>query len=762
MDVVFTIVSRNYAAQAAVLMRSLARAEPDATRVVIAADGPIPELDAYARVIEAVDTGAPVGAMSVYYDALELNTAIKPHAFRRLLADPGVSSVTYLDPDIYVYGHLDLVREALNKAPLVVIPHLTRPLAGEANPNDHTILTSGAYNLGFLSARRTGEIFTLMDWWAEKCRFDCRVDFANGLFTDQKWMDLAPGLVSDVAILRDPGLDIAYWNLEGRTLAHGPQGWQVNGRPLGFFHFSGFDPRRPEVLSKHQDRIVVAPESPLARLLSDYAKALLDNGHDQASRIPYAYGAFPSGRPVSGPMRRCALRAARAGRRFDEGLSPATEAWMDQAEPLAALDGLPDVTREMDQVWREHPAAAARFARDGLEGRLAFHAWFAGPESLAHPQSRAAAQGLLEGWRAGARRPAPWPQADPPWTGAASAVNGWLSAATELPWPRTAAGMLAARADLRDRFGQGPREDLLAWLLGPEAEAGRFDSNLLDRATQLDLSQDIAPLLGAARFAQAHRGELSALRLQISAGYGVAVRARWPEALRQAVRGEGDRLVGSLTGPYPFPRVLLRIWDSRPDLQRLFGLHTPLGRLAYLRWLIGGGFREYDIEPEGLPQTLTRSLVFRLARLSVRGAHAPGRGTSLSRAAAVVVVHALTPAMADWPRGVLICEASSGRLRRPDGAPVGQTEVDMVIFATGPGFVAADAQALIAQDVSWSRAAGVWSAETLTGLDDDHPAWGFVDEVWSDQAASRPRPRPVEILSSHMPLLTQLAGLMTP
>ena len=759
MDVIFTIVSRNYAAQACVLMRSLAEAEPNAARVVIAADGPIPALQSLARVIDAADTGAPIGPMSVYYDALELNTAIKPHAFRRLLAEPGVTSVTYLDPDIFVYAPLAQVREALEAAPLVLIPHLTRPLSGAASPNDHTILTSGAYNLGFLAARRSGEIFALMDWWAEKCRFDCRVDFAHGLFTDQKWMDLAPGLVSDVAILRDPGLDIAYWNLEGRTLARSGQKWQVNGEPLGFFHFSGFDPHRPEVLSKHQDRIGVAPESPLARLLEDYAKALLDQGHAQASRVPYAYAAFPSGRPVSPAMRRVALRAARAGEAFDAGLTPEVETWMDAPEPLAAMQGLPDISREMDQVWRDEPKAAASLSKQSLEGRLGFQAWFAArPES--HPAAIAASKGLVETWRAGVRRAAPWPQADTPWTGAAAGVRDWISAPAAGGLPRAAAGMLAARSDLRDRFGGGPPEDLLAWLLGPEAEAARFSPSLLDEPTLLDLSQEVTPLLEAARFARAQSGVISPLKLQISAGYGVAVRGGWPDVLRHAIRGDGDRLVSSLSSPYPFPKVLLRIWDSRPDLQRLFELHTLRGRLAYLRWLIGGGLREYDIEPAGLPDALLHSVVYRLVRLSVPGARTPVRRSSLSRAAAVVVVRSLTPSMAEWPSGVLICEASSGRLRRPDGAPVGQTEVDTVIFGSCPGFIAADAQILVAQGVSWGRAAGVWSAATLAELNDGHPAWGFVDEVWSDAAAPAARPRPVTILSEDMPLQAQLAGLM--
>ena len=161
----------------------------------------------------------------------------------------------------------------------------------------------------------------------------------------------------------------------------------MNGRPLVFFHFSGFDPARPEVLSKHQDRIVPPPGSPLAELLAVYGKALLDNGHAQASRTPYAYAAFPSGRPVSGAMRRRALRAARDGLRVDEGRSNEVEAWMDGPDPRGAAEGLPDVTREMDQVWREDAYAAARFARDSLDDRLAFHAGFG-----ARPQTQAASR----------------------------------------------------------------------------------------------------------------------------------------------------------------------------------------------------------------------------------------------------------------------------------------------------------------------------------------------------------------------------------
>ena len=163
-----------------------------------------------------------------------------------------------------------------------------------------------------------------MSWWAERCRFDCRVDLAGGLFTDQKWMDLSPGFVDSLAIVRDPGVNLAYWNLEGRDLQRTPKGWQVDSGPVTFFHFSGFDPLRPKVLSKHQNRVSVAPGSPLADLLGDFAQAMLQNGHATTSAHPYAHGRFASGRPISGLMRRTALRAARAGEPFAEGLGEAT------------------------------------------------------------------------------------------------------------------------------------------------------------------------------------------------------------------------------------------------------------------------------------------------------------------------------------------------------------------------------------------------------------------------------------------------------
>ena len=65
LDIIFTIVSRNYAAQAATLMESVARIEPGVRRIVVATDGPLPTLEPVAEVIDAVTVCEPFEAMTV-------------------------------------------------------------------------------------------------------------------------------------------------------------------------------------------------------------------------------------------------------------------------------------------------------------------------------------------------------------------------------------------------------------------------------------------------------------------------------------------------------------------------------------------------------------------------------------------------------------------------------------------------------------------------------------------------------------------------
>src|SRR6185312_16947431 len=178
---------------------------------------------------------------------------------------------------------------------------------------------------------------------------------------------------------------------------------------------------------------------------------MLRNGHEQSRGVPYAHRSFPSGRPVTGAMRRRALRAARDGKDFSAGLTDAVEAWVDGPDPEAALPGLPDVTRTMDQVWRDVPTG---FQLDHEAGRLGFHQFFAehavtlGADAI----SGSAAQALLAAWRSGAREPDASVWGEPPWRGPASGAIDWLREPGVEWTPRAVKALLAARRDLRARF----------------------------------------------------------------------------------------------------------------------------------------------------------------------------------------------------------------------------------------------------------------------------------------------------------------------
>ncbi|HEY3948939.1 hypothetical protein [Phenylobacterium sp.] len=729
MDVIFTIVSRNYAAQAATLMESLAVQEPKARRIVVATDGPIPQLERAAEVVDARDFCPAYDAMSVYYDALELNTAVKPYVFKALLSDGSGKSATYLDPDIVAFRPLDPVRRGLAEAQLALTPHLTRPMLGAAMPNDHAILRSGSFNLGFCAARAEPRTVELMAWWADRCEFDCRVALKDGLFTDQRWMDLAPGFVDSLAVLRDPGLNLAYWNLEGRTLAKGADGWTVDGQPLVFFHYSGFDPARPDVLSKHQDRVRVVRGSPLAALLADYAAAMLRNGHETSRAIPYAHLRFPSGRLVTGAARRRALRAAREGHDFSAGLTDAVEAWADAPDPETSAAGLPDLTRTMAQVWRDIPTG---FQIDHEAGRLGFHAFFAEHAATlgADAPAGSAAEALLAAWRAGAREPdaAIW-GTETPWTGPASGALDWLREPCADGLPRAAKALLAARGDLRAKFA-GDAPGLIAWCLGAEAAAGRFAPDLLPAEVIAALARDPAPLLAAARLAEPGANDL---RRRLSAGFGVAARAGWPQTLTEALRA--PHLAAAANQPAPFIALFLEIWESRVDLQRLFPLRSAAERFKYLRWLVGGGLAEYGVEFDALPAAVRLHPQMQLARLTVRQRQPAARAQTASRVAELWVVEGAELAR-EAAADRLVYEAGAGRFLGPSGPAAAPAQADLVRFLTHPDFLPADAVALHARGVRWSRAVGAWDAETAAALGPRTIGLGFVDEVWAPGAAA--------------------------
>jgi glycosyltransferase involved in cell wall biosynthesis/SAM-dependent methyltransferase len=309
-----TIVAKNYVAFARVLARTFREHNPQARCWTLVIDDVEGYLDADAEPFELLTT-AELGIdnfahMAARYDVLELSTAVKPWLLRHLLHERGLDRVAYLDPDIQVFAGLGGIGRLLDDHEMVLIPHLTDPIPDDGlKPSESDIVVAGVYNLGFVALARRAEIDSLLDWWSDHLRSDCLVAPERGVFVDQRWMDLAPGFLDRLALLRDPGYNVAYWNLHARALARNGPEVTVNGSELRFLHFSGFDPLKPNLLSKHQNRIDLAHEPLLAELCREYADLLLKEGYNATHAWPYSYASLPGGLPLDRVVR-AAFRAA--------------------------------------------------------------------------------------------------------------------------------------------------------------------------------------------------------------------------------------------------------------------------------------------------------------------------------------------------------------------------------------------------------------------------------------------------------------------
>lgn len=302
-----TIVARDYLPYARALHRSFLTHHPNGWFVVLVID------DIHDEVNEEVfEVWRPADLdlssdefhrMAAMYNRSNLAKALKPWLLAELL-ETGVEAAVYLDPDTLLFGPLTEIFSLAKEHQLVLTPHATEPMPrDELEVSETTILGSGAYNMGFLGLGQGSRKF--LAFWRNRLRRDCYVDTANQRFADQRWVDFAPGMFP-CYILRDPRYNVAYWNLDHRDLTLSEGIYAIDGKPLRFFHFSGFDPQVPYLLSRDQGnhpRILLSENPTLARLCAEYADGLLEL-RDGLERQPiYPFDELPNGLKLDDALR---------------------------------------------------------------------------------------------------------------------------------------------------------------------------------------------------------------------------------------------------------------------------------------------------------------------------------------------------------------------------------------------------------------------------------------------------------------------------
>jgi hypothetical protein len=261
-ECIFTSVNNAYLPKARVLAASVRQHHPEAKVVLMLSDRQHPSLDysGFDLVLMPEDLGIEVPNLDAWlfdHTVVELCTAVKPFAFRKLFDHYGFKNVVYLDPDTVVYSRMVELEQDMLRYPITLTPHVSVPALDVDDLHDGEMLgclRHGVFNLGFLALTRQGEGPAFLRWWLDRCRDYCYDDNQRGLFTDQKWIDLAPCFFSTLNVLRLPSYNVATWNLYYRQVGRDSSGQiVVNGTyPLRFYHFSGFDiGTHVHMLSKH-------------------------------------------------------------------------------------------------------------------------------------------------------------------------------------------------------------------------------------------------------------------------------------------------------------------------------------------------------------------------------------------------------------------------------------------------------------------------------------------------------------------------------
>lgn len=305
--IVYTSICANYLPKAMALAESVKRHIPDALFVLCLVERELPAQAAtfphFDRVILAKDAGwEDFDAFMFRHTIVEASTAVKPRFMIHLTeVYPSEDKFVYLDPDVLVYSDFKELRRLLDEHTIVLAPHLLRP--GNIDM-EISSLAHGTFNLGFLAVRRSDNAARFLDWWAQRLFLFCYDDKGRGIFTDQRWIDLAPSFF-DTHILKHHGYDFATWSLLGSDLRDLDGQLVVNGDPLRFIHFSGLD-------SGTIDKAIgwwltETNRGTFVRLFGEYKMLLDAHGQETLGRLPWSYASYVDGRPV-GKAARLAYR----------------------------------------------------------------------------------------------------------------------------------------------------------------------------------------------------------------------------------------------------------------------------------------------------------------------------------------------------------------------------------------------------------------------------------------------------------------------
>lgn len=294
-QLVFTLCSKNYLAAAITLGNSIKAVEPETEFLIGLVDewaqNEPENLNIPHKVILATEVGIEnFDSFVKRYNIIELNTSVKPFYFQYFFKN-NYQKVVYLDPDIMVFSPLNVIWQALDHNQIATTPHMMAPTPPDGKHIDEdTLNLMGVSNFGFVGLSRGPQAEAFVNWWANKLTNRCYNATDRGLFVDQIWSNFITAYYTSYLIIKHKGCNAAYWNFHERNLTEKNGKFYFDDDPLVFFHFSNYNPKKPDEISRWQNRYHFDKLPPIYKKLFDhYGNTLLKNRYDFFKAIPCQY-----------------------------------------------------------------------------------------------------------------------------------------------------------------------------------------------------------------------------------------------------------------------------------------------------------------------------------------------------------------------------------------------------------------------------------------------------------------------------------------
>ena len=374
-----TIISKNYLAQARVLTDSFLKNNPNGRVFVLLTDSLENSFDPNKEkftLFKIEEIGIKnLKSFCFKYTILERNTGAKASFLKFLLKKYGLKKIAYFDPDIFFINSLENLWKIMDQKSIILTPHITKPIKDNKRPSESEIKNSGIYNLGFIGITKSETSQKFLDWWELKLLESGFNDVKKGLFTDQKWVDNVPSDFNDVFIINHPGYNVAYWNLMQRDVEVNEGKISVNGKPMYFFHFSGFVPENIEIVSKHQNRFNLENLKNLRPFFELYRDLLIENGYIAIKKWKCKFNYFDNGIKIPNEARKIYVEALDQKQNFEDPFSV--------KEPNSFLNYLnkniddkqPYVTRLWFKIYQERDDLKHHFPDPLNHNRVNFVKW---------------------------------------------------------------------------------------------------------------------------------------------------------------------------------------------------------------------------------------------------------------------------------------------------------------------------------------------------------------------------------------------------